>query len=153
MNAFSEAVSFLLFGISLLPYPRITLTLLVTAFNFSFHYLFWPLNPSIPLNVTAIQNAALLISMTYILISRRLNLYLATLKLQLFKGIHILDQQLFPSLFSIPHIHVIAKFYHHPGNIIVFINISKDIYFTKLRINLRLLWGKNPLWMIISHLQ
>lgn len=57
-------------------------------------------------------------SVTYIPISWCLNLYLATLKLQLFKGIHIPDQRFVPSLFNFLHA-VIANFYQHPENLFI----------------------------------
>lgn len=101
VNAISETFSFLLFDISLLPYPRITLTLLVTAFHSSFHYLSWPLNPSqchCNLECGSSQKYDL---HSYFPVPERIFGYITASVIQ---RIHILDQQLVPSLFNIPYI-------------------------------------------------
>lgn len=101
VNAISETFSFLLFDISLLQYPRITLTLLVTAFHSSFHSLSWPLNPSqchCNLESSSSQKYDL---HSYFTVPVPIFGYITAPVIQRF---HILDQCLVPSLFNIPHV-------------------------------------------------
>lgn len=126
MNAISEAVSFLLFDISLLLYARIMLTLLVTVFHSSFHYLFWPLNPSqCHCNPECVSSCKYDLH-SYFPVSEPVFGYIKASVIQ--RNPHFRPTACPIVIYHSTHFHVIANFYQHPENLLFSLEILLKIF-------------------------